>query len=350
MTKIVLLGDLHLGAKTASNHFSQYFNKFFTNVLYPYVKANDVHHIIQLGDFFDNRTSLSVKAYNACKQTWLGPLAELDVHMHVLIGNHDSMLKSSIHINTPELLLANEFKNNLTVYSKPTEIYIAGTSFDLIPWLCDGNREAIHDFMSNEMHGDICCGHFEITGFEMMRGVPGHDGLPRDLFDRYEHTFSGHYHTRSYDEYHRIQYVGTPYEITFADLHDPRGFSVFDTETRQTEFIQNPYTMFDRIIYNEGWAGDIETLRDKAVKLIVEKKTDLYQFDRFIDSVKLSGVYDLQIIENFNNLKNVDIDESISVENSQTIINHYIDKLTTSVDKEKLKSFMNGLYWEAITL
>jgi DNA repair exonuclease SbcCD nuclease subunit len=345
--KVICLGDLHLGARTASNHFSQFFNKFFSDVLYPYIDKNDIHHIIQLGDCFDNRTSLSVKAYHACKDTWFSPLSQLDVHMHILIGNHDSMLKSTIDVNTPELLLANEFKKNISVYSKPTRITIDNTTFDLIPWLCDGNREAIHKFMTAEKVGDICCGHFEIAGFEMMRGVPGHDGLPRDLFDRYERTFSGHYHTRSYDDYHRIEYVGTPYEITFADLHDPRGFTVFDTETRMTEFIPNSYTMFERIVYNDGWSGDVNTLKDKAVKLIAEKKNDLYEFDRFIDSVKLAGVYDLQIIENFAELHNVEVDGEIQLENSSSIINQYIDALTTSVDKERLKDYMSGLYIEA---
>lgn len=347
MTKICLLGDLHLGSRVASNHFSQFFNKFFTEVFYPYLVKNGITDVIQLGDFFDNRTSLSLKAYHTCKDVWLGPLADHGIHMHVLVGNHDSTMKSTIAINTPELLLSKEFKNNISVYSKPTQIEIAGTTFDLIPWICDSNKEDIYNFMNKENVGDICCGHFEIAGFEMMRGVPGHDGLPRDLFDKYERTFSGHYHTRSYDEYYRIQYVGTPYEITFADLHDPRGFTIFDTETREMEFIQNPFTMFERIVYNDGWDGDISALKDKAVKLIAEKKNDLYEFDRFVDSIKLAGVYDLQIIENFAELHNVAVDGEIKLENSNSIINQYIDALNTSVNKDRLKDYMSGLYMEA---
>ena len=347
MALVAILGDTHLGARNASSHFSNHFNKFFSELFYPYLREHNITQIIQLGDLFDNRTQLSLKAYHACKSTWFDKLNEYGIEMHVLLGNHDIFYKNSLQVNSPELLLS-EY-SNIKVYNKPTIIDLYGTTFALVPWICDENKEQIYDFMNRDKIADICCGHFEIDGFEMMRGMPGHGGLPRNLFDRFELTMSGHYHTKSYDPYYRIQYVGTPYEITFADLNDPRGFHVFDTDTRKLEFIHNPNTMFARVVYNNGYDGDISSLANKAVKLIVEKKSDLYKFDRFVDSVKLTEVYELQIIENFQDLHNVETDGTISIENSQTIINHYIDKLTTSVDKNRLKDFMTGLYAESIS-
>lgn len=347
MSKIAILGDTHLGARNASGHFSTFFNRFFSDIFYPYLVDNGIKHIIQLGDLFDNRTSLSIKAFHACKENWFGPLKEHGITMHTLLGNHDIFYKSSLKVNSPELLLR-EYPQ-VWVYTEPQIIELGGTSWAMIPWICDENKEEVYNFLNKDKVADICCGHFEIDGFEMMRGVAGHGGLPRDLFDRFELTLSGHYHTKSYDEYHRIQYVGTPYEITFADLHDPRGFHVFDTETRKLEFIQNPYTMFERIVYNDGWIGDVSSLTDKSVKIIVEKKTDLYNFDRFIDSVKIANVYDLQIIENFAELHNVSIDSDIKVEESSTVIDHYIDALNTAVDKTRLKEYLKGVYLEAIS-
>lgn len=347
MAKIAILGDTHLGARNASTHFSNFFNKFYKEIFYPYLVEHDIKKIVQLGDLFDNRTQLSIKAFHACKDTWFSPLEEHGIEMHVLLGNHDIFYKSSLSVNTPELLLK-EYKN-IIVYNEPTVVDMYGTRVAMIPWICDENKERVYKFLNRENFADLCCGHFEIDGFEMMKGVAGHGEMPRELFDRFELTLSGHYHTQSYDDYYRIRYTGTPYELTFVDMHDPKGFHVFDTETRQLEFIKNPFTMYERIIYSDNWDGDIEYLKDKAVKLIVEKKTDLYKFDRFVDSVKLAGVYDLQIIENFQELHNVDVDSNINVENSQTIINHYIDQLQTSVDKDRLKEFMLGLYAESIS-
>jgi len=349
MGLVAVLGDVHLGMRNGSNHFSRHANKFFKEIFYPYLVEHKITEVIQLGDLFDSRTSVSVKAYNACKETWFDPLRKHSIHMHMLLGNHDILHKSSLTVNTPELLLAGEYMDNITIINEPKVIELYGTTFAMIPWICDGNKEAVFNFLSNDKIADICCGHFEIAGFDMMRGIPGHGGLPRDLFDRFEQTWSGHYHTKSYDAYHRITYCGIPYEITFADMHDPKGFHVFDTDTRELTFIENPHTMFDRIIYNEGWSGDVRTLEGKAVKLVVEKKTDLYVFDRFVDSVKLANVYDLQIIENFGELQNVDVDGNITVEDSQSIINNYVDNLTTSVDKIRLKAYLAGIYAEALS-
>lgn len=348
MGKIAVLGDLHLGMRSGSNHFSQHANKFFREIFYPYLLEHNITEIIQLGDLFDNRTSLSVKAWNACKEVWFDPLIKHGIHLTTLLGNHDIYHKSSLEVNTPELLLSDAYSSNITVITKPTILTYYNSTFAMVPWICDGNKEEVFNFLNNDRIADICCGHFEIVGFDMMRGIPGHGGLPRELFDRFEQTWSGHFHTKSYDDYHRIQYVGIPYEITFSDMHDPKGFHVFDTDTRQLEFIYNPNTMFDRIIYNEGWHGDVSSLNGKAVKLIVEKKTDLYAFDRFVDSVKLANVYDLKIIENFSELQSVDIDGTIHVEDSASIINSYVDNLTTAVDKTRLKEYLAGLYNEAL--
>jgi hypothetical protein len=41
-----------------------------------------------------------------------------------------------------------------------------------------------------------------------------------------------------------ISYLGTPYEITFADVNEKKGFHVFDTETRVMEFVPNENKLF----------------------------------------------------------------------------------------------------------
>lgn len=349
MAKIILLGDTHLGARNGSNHFSRYFNRFYTEVLYPYAAENEVRHIIQTGDLFDNRTQLSIKAYSACKTPWFEPLRDLGIKMHVLLGNHDIFYKSSLEVNSPELFLANEYRDNIIVYNKPAVVDIVGTTIALIPWICDSNKQEVFDFLNRDKIADLCVGHFEIEGFDMMRGVPGHGGLPRTLFERFERTFSGHFHTRSKDELLRIEYVGTPYELTFADCNDPRGFTVFDTDTRQTEFIQNPHSMFERVIYNNGWMGDVQSLKDKIVKIVVEKKDDLYAFDRFTDSVKLAGVHDLHIMENFAQLASGELGDDINVAQADPIdvIRSYVDNLSLNVDPDRLKTYLGGLYTEA---
>lgn len=344
MSKVILLGDTHLSARSGSGKFSRFFNKFFSGVLYPYVKEHDIKEIFQLGDLFDNRVALSLKAYHACKDSWFKPLQELDCKMYVLLGNHDIVHKNTLEINSPQLLLG-EY-SNINVIREPVRI----GDFDIIPWICSENEDHIfNEFITRKDRGRYCLGHFEFSGFSMYRGGEAMThGYSSSSFEHYEMVFSGHYHHKS--QKGNILYVGTPYEITWSDYADPKGFHVLDTDTGKLEFIENPYTMFARVVYNNGWSGDIQSLREKFVKIVVQEKTELYLFDRFVDSVKLVNPHDLVIVENLDEFKDGEVDENISLEDSSAIINNYIDGITTDLDKNKIKSYMQSLYNEAQTL
>jgi Calcineurin-like phosphoesterase len=344
MSKCILLGDTHLGARNASSRFSNLFNKFFECVLYPYMERNGITKIYQLGDLFDNRTNISLKALHNSKEFWFEPLKSLNAEMHVLLGNHDIYHKNTLEINSPNLLLG-EYSSNVIIYNEPTTI----DEFDIIPWICSENQEQIVDFINRKDKPRFCLGHFEISGFSMYRGGEAQShGLATSLFDDYEMVFSGHYHHRSTNG--NITYVGTPYEITWSDYADPKGFHVLDTETGKIEFIENPYTIFRRVQYNNGWGGNLNDLKDCIVKVIVQEKQDLYKYDRFIDSIKLVGVHDLAIIENLDEFRDGDVEESIDLEDSVAIIDNYIDGITTNVDKDKIKSYMRTIYNEALTI
>ena len=51
------------------------------------------------------------------------------------------------------------------------------------------------------------------------------------------------------------------------DVDDPRGFHIFDTDTFKLEFIQNPYTMFEKVYYDDTDVKlfDASYLKDKIV-------------------------------------------------------------------------------------
>ena len=49
---------------------------------------------------------------------------------------------------------------------------------------------------------------------------------------------------------------------------------------------------------------DYEPYRDKIIKVIVDKKTDYYMFDQFVDNFyKKINVTDIKVIEDFSDLK-----------------------------------------------
>ena len=172
-------------------------------------------------------------------------LAERGIKVHMLAGNHDTYFKNTNDVNSVDLLLK-EY-DNINVISHPTTITIDGIPICMMPWICAENYE---DSMATleETNAQICCGHFEIAGFAMHRGMPSQEGLKRDIFRKFQQTFSGHYHHRSSSD--SITYLGNPYELTWQDYNDTRGFHLFDLDTHDLDFIPNPNVMFHRIVYD----------------------------------------------------------------------------------------------------
>jgi hypothetical protein len=149
--------------------------------------------------------------------------------------------------------------------------------------------------------------------------------------------------------------VGTPYEMTWADYMDPKGFHVFDTETREMEFVQNPFTMFNKVVYDDGetdfefWKKfDFEKYKDTYVKIVVLNKQNAYLFDHVIDGFYKAGVGDLSIVEDFTDNTIVDDEIVDQAEDTMTILSKYIDALQLDVEPDKLKNIMRELYVEAL--
>jgi hypothetical protein len=147
--------------------------------------------------------------------------------------------------------------------------------------------------------------------------------------------------------------LGTPYEITWSDHDDPKGFHIFDTETRELERILNPYTIYEKIYYDDSQQDyskhDVSKYKDHYVKLIVVNKKDLYGFDKFTDRLLAADAYEVKIIEDFSELDANNVSDEI-VENSEdtiTLLEKYVDDLDVSLDKTRLKNTMKSLYSEA---
>ena len=186
----------------------------------------------------------------------------------------------------------------------------------------------------------------------MYRGMESHDGLSKDTFNKFDLVFSGHYHHRSNDG--QIHYLGNPYELTWQDYNDPRGFHLFDTGTRRLDFIENPYRMFARLEYSDREKDPIDLdpidLNGLYVKLIVVDKTDYYKFDRFIQKLYNKGCSDIKIVEDLSEFGEGEVDEEISLEDTLSVLTNYVDSIQTDVDKDQVKTFMRTLYTEAVNV
>ena len=347
--KVAIITDQHFGARNDSVAFLDFYQKFYDNTFFPTIDAAGINTVLVLGDTFDRRKYVNFYSLQRAKEMFFDKLEERGIRVHMLAGNHDTYYKNTNEVNSPELLLT-EY-NNIDVIHSPETIVIDGTSICMMPWICaDNYQESIDELTKTK--AEICMGHFEIAGFAMHRGMESHDGLSKELFEKFDMVFSGHYHHRSDDNH--IYYLGNPYELTWQDYNDPRGFHLFDLENRQLEFYANPYRMFSRVEYDDKEKEPVDLdaldLKECYVKLIVINKTDYYKFDKFIQKLYTKGCHEIKIIEDMSEFSEGEIGEEINLEDTLSVLSHYVDSIETDVDKEEIKTYMRTLYTEAVNI
>ena len=344
------ISDQHFGARNDSSNFLDYYEKFYSETFFPLLDQNGIDTLLILGDTFDRRKYVNFNTLNRAKRMFFDELHRREIETFMLVGNHDTYYKNTNDVNSADLLI-NEY-NNIEIISRPETITLRdGTSFCMIPWICADNYEDCINEIKNTK-AEFCGGHFEIEGFAMYRGHQSGEGLNRDMFRKFDHTFSGHYHHKSSSQ--GIHYLGNPYELTWMDYEDARGFHIFDTDNRDLVFHQNPNRMFHRLVYDDTQktviSPDNDNYKDRYLKVIVTNKTDPFYFDRFIDTLYSKNPADLKIVEDFSDLTE-GLDESMvdQAEDTLTTLNKYIDSIPTeNIDNNKLKNIFRELYIEAL--
>ena len=237
-----------------------------------------------------------------------------------------------------------------SIYSEPQIVEFDETPILFMPWINANNYDKSIKIL-NTAKSDIIMGHLGISGFEMYSGQVSLEGHKKEMFRRFDTVFSGHFHHKSDDG--QIYYLGTPYQITWSDYDDPKGFHIFDTETRELERIINPYILFRKIYYDDTQEDynnhDITQYENQYVKLIVVNKKDLYEFDKFVDRLLMADAYEVKIIEDFSELDASNVSDDIveNTEDTMTLLEKYIDELDVTLNKDRLKNTMRNLYIEA---
>lgn len=352
--KIALIADTHWGVRNDNIAFLDNSKIFLDNVFFPYLKNNEIKTVVHLGDLVDRRKYTNTYSAFRLRTDFLEPLANGGYDVHMIVGNHDTYFKNTNSVNALQELVASSYPFNI-YDTVPTEVEFGDTTVLMIPWICEDNRKVSYDKI-NSTKAQIAMGHLEISGFEMYRGSIVSHGDDRNNFSRFDLVFSGHYHHKSSDG--AIFYLGSHGEFTWSDFDDPKGFHIFDTETRSLTFIENPYKMFKKIWYNDADENfvnskiDYTQYKNCIVKIIVQNKENFYWFDKFVDNVQNVNPIDLQIVEDHMNLY-LEEDQDIIDEAESTIdiFNKYIETVENkSVDKKKLQAKINELYNEALAI
>ena len=340
--------DTHFGARNDNLNFNEYFYKFYDNIFFPTLKERGITTCIHLGDVVDRRKYISYRIANDFRSRFIGKFQRAGIDFHIVIGNHDTYYKNTNRVNSMEELVGTD---RFKIYVSPKVVEFDDTPILLMPWINNNNYDESMKALAKSK-ADILMGHLEVNGFMMnVNTIVATDGWDKKLFKRFDVVFSGHFHHKSDDG--QIFYLGAPYEIYWTDFNDPRGFHIFDTATRELEYIVNPHTIYKKIYYddtkNDYTKHDVSQYKEHYVKLIVVNKKDLYRFDMFVDRLLMADAFDVKIIEDFSELDATNVSDDIveNTEDTMTLLEKYINELDVTLDKNRLKNTMKTLYNEA---
>jgi hypothetical protein len=307
-----------------------------------------------MGDLLDRRKYVNFNTLAQVRTRFINKFVEHGIDLHITLGNHDVFFKNSNEINSIKELFSVGY-SNIHIYEEPTDVVFDGMCIGMVPWVTANNFDVCVDYVQNNSCS-ILCGHFEINGFEVISGIRHEGGVESFIFNNYDKVFSGHFHLKQ--THKNIHYLGTQYQLSFADVGSKKGFHVFDTSTRDVEFIENKNNIFFVLRYDDSSESFIKNLSkvkfDKYangfIKIVVVNKKNPKIFDAFIDALNKVGIQQLQIIEDNSISSKLDDMEVDVSEDTITIISKEIDAMSDVQDKNKLKLIIKDLYMESLSL
>lgn len=339
---------MHLGCRNDSGVFLDFQEKFYREVFFPYLDKNNIRTVINLGDTFDRRKFVNFGTLHRAKNFFFDELAKREIDCPTIIGNHDTFYKDTNKVNSIELLTG-EYPNIDMVVS-PRTLDIEGHPISMIPWICDDNQgDCFHEIETAKT--DLCMGHFAFNGFVMHQGQVAETGLEREIVNRFDMVFSGHYHHRSSDG--SIYYLGNPHEMTWQDFDDTKGFHTFDLATRDLDFIANPNKMFHKLVYNEDLKYTFDKYSGVYVKVVIEKKTNGKKFEKFMERLYDVNPVNINIVENF--LDVIELPEMVAVDQGNdtlTLLEKFVDgtHIPPDIKRDRLKEYFREIYNDSLVM
>ena len=254
--QVIILGDVHLGknvniGKTGigtslNSRIVDQLNLLDWTLDQAIDKSAD--HIIITGDIFEEP-----KPHPALITMFIGWLKKCQVnnlHVHIVIGNHD-MLRNGSVIYSPLDIVSEMDLENVSVYKQIDTIAIGTTSFTFMPFRdrkslnCNNNSSAVEllqECLTYELTGIPITYHKVLVGHLAIEGsVPVGDEIddmsdilfcPLDMFKGYDYVWMGHVHKpQVLKKKPYISHIGSMDISNFGETEQQKYIVVFDCNT-----------------------------------------------------------------------------------------------------------------------
>lgn len=306
-SKVAVFSDLHLGIYGNSEQWHDIALKWCDWIVQD-LKKKKIKDILFLGDFFDNRSEVSVQTIHIASKI-LSNLSEFNIIM--IVGNHDAFYKNRSDVHSLGLIHGH---SNIKVVDSVYDITEFGKRMLFVPWNSD---------IPDEKY-DYIFGHFEITNFKMNNfKVCTHGLSPSSLLSKSKCVFSGHFHNRYHKDYKEgsIYYVGNTFPMDFSDVSNIKGYYLLDIEDGDLEFVENKVSpKFKKILISKLKEYSKIDIQNNIIKVVIDidisdkllEKVNAYiakcspnyvVIDYQVNSVTVDDIEDVESVDLLNQLE-----------------------------------------------
>ena len=352
---IAIVTDVHFGCRGDSANFHEYMEEFFKVELFPTLRAKSIKTVVCLGDLFDVRKTVSLYTLSRVKSYFFDVMRDEGIEFITIAGNHDVYFKNDNAINSPSLLLK-EYSNVRVISGRPEQLMIDGVLISAIPWINNSNLQSTLDYISKDS-ATACFAHLELKGFVYQAGVLATHGMSASVFENYATVLTGHYHSKS--SINNVHYLGSPFEMTWADANECKYWHTFDCTTNELTPIKSLGKMFSKLTYDDSIPDfevaiseyDFASLQKKYVKVVVNCKTNPVLFDSVLAKISDMSPHDLSIVDNsvFGGVDGDDMPEfNLLTQTTSSILKGAVDSVNTpGIDQGVLYDKLLTVYAEA---
>lgn len=225
--KIAYAGDLHFGNDSDSPTHNKYLLEFIDHLISE-CKRLDVEEIHITGDYFDNRSKISLDTLHYALEGARKLSDDFMGRVVLITGNHDLYYKNRLDVASVDAL-----ERYMEVIKDTQFESLDSKQFVFCPWI--ENAERYDNLVNNSEDVDYIVGHFEFKNFYMNENYIMEHGQSHRELRAARRVITGHYHKRQLQD--NVIYVGSPFPFDFNDANDfERGFMVLDTDTDEVEF------------------------------------------------------------------------------------------------------------------
>ena len=340
--KIALITDTHFGCRGDSPSHLAYIKRFFQDQFFPILRDRGIDTIVHLGDTFDRQTSINFVTLDATRKFYFDQMAPWFRYIQ-LVGNHCVPFKNTNQVNSVSLVLA-DYK--FETHQDPAVVDIGGRPFLLLPWITADNREKAATLIASRP-ADVILGHLQISDIQLSKKGISSGPFKPAVFQDYKLVCSGHYHIKT--QTGNIEYLGSPYEFTWEDHGQRKGFHILDTITLELEYIENPLKLFKTIIYDDTKKMEIPADLDGVhLKVIVEKRENPVKFDKlraYLDSQPAASV---SYVDREAIITDIQMtSRELEAKDTLTVMSEVVQGSELTVDKNLVLDELKSVYAEA---